>query len=640
MFTPRYSLFFDFHTSPNYPDVGKFFDAEAFTDFLLECGIDFLTFHARCNMGMAYYDTRIGIRHPSLKFDLFGTLAEACARKGIALNAYFNGGLSQAEAVKNPDWESVPPEPFSGEVSPMARRMCYTSPYSQHLTAMVEEVVSTYPVSGVFIDCVQPNPCRCDRCTAGMRAEGMDPSNVQDMTDFSQQAVLRLADDISAAVKKHIKEPLIYFNCIDYEKQKDSGTYLECECIPSRSDWGYEYLPIIARYIRTLHGKTCLNMTGRFYSWGDFGGLRTAAALKQELLFGLAHGLLPNIGDHFHPDGSLNKGTMARVKEVYASVRSFAPYFEKTVPFAEAAVVYPKSLPEIRTDRELRGALRLFSELDIQFDIVTLASSWDKYKLLILPDNITFDDELSDRIRKHLDSGGKILSSGHSGLSADRQFPPQWPVEYTEEAPWDPVFFSCPEILPDMPFALHKPGVLSRLREGAAAFGTLHKAYHNKEWFNSYPEFYLAPEKEKQGDFLAFNDQIAHFSHEIFGSYALYAMSELRNVSEFALEKIYPDRKLKISHRPSFLRTAVCTGENSDTLHLFAVVPEQKGSETQIIEDEITVTDLDISLATEGRSVKKVSALSQELPFTDDGKRVVFTVRSMQGFLPVVIEYC
>ena len=54
---PGYCLFYDNHTMPALPDVGENFDAELFTDRLKDCGVDYLTFHARCNLGMAYYNT-------------------------------------------------------------------------------------------------------------------------------------------------------------------------------------------------------------------------------------------------------------------------------------------------------------------------------------------------------------------------------------------------------------------------------------------------------------------------------------------------------------------------------------------------------------------------------------------------------
>ena len=74
----KYALFYDNHTHPENPDVGKNFDPEDFTDQIKSCNVDYLAFHARCNAGMAYYNTKIGTRHPALAYDLFGQLAECC----------------------------------------------------------------------------------------------------------------------------------------------------------------------------------------------------------------------------------------------------------------------------------------------------------------------------------------------------------------------------------------------------------------------------------------------------------------------------------------------------------------------------------------------------------------------------------
>jgi hypothetical protein len=82
---------------PACPDVGRNFDFDAITDKIKECGVDYIVFPARCNLGVAYYDTKVGIRHPSLQYDLGGKLAEACHKKDIAISAYINVGISHEE---------------------------------------------------------------------------------------------------------------------------------------------------------------------------------------------------------------------------------------------------------------------------------------------------------------------------------------------------------------------------------------------------------------------------------------------------------------------------------------------------------------------------------------------------------------
>ena len=95
MHIPKFAVFYDFHTMPACPDVGAGFDCDAAAEQLKRCGADFTIFAARCNLGMAYYDTKTGIRHPALKYDLFGRFLEACHKRGIAVSAYMNVGLSQ-----------------------------------------------------------------------------------------------------------------------------------------------------------------------------------------------------------------------------------------------------------------------------------------------------------------------------------------------------------------------------------------------------------------------------------------------------------------------------------------------------------------------------------------------------------------
>jgi hypothetical protein len=88
---------------PTCPNVGVNFDVDTFVNHLKACGVDYVVFPARCNLGMAYYDTKVGIRHYSLTYDLFGKLSEACAEAGMRISAYINCGLSHEEAFLHRD---------------------------------------------------------------------------------------------------------------------------------------------------------------------------------------------------------------------------------------------------------------------------------------------------------------------------------------------------------------------------------------------------------------------------------------------------------------------------------------------------------------------------------------------------------
>ena len=162
MYHPKYAMFFDMHTLQTCPDVGGNFDAALFAAKLKETGVDLTGFHAKCNQGFCYYDTKIGNRHPAMEAgrDIFGEVVSECAKQGIKVSAYFNCGLSNEDAVLHPEWSRMGlagnilhPEAYDlGWISPYIRTMCPNSPWRDHLMSMIREVRDRYDVAGFLFD--------------------------------------------------------------------------------------------------------------------------------------------------------------------------------------------------------------------------------------------------------------------------------------------------------------------------------------------------------------------------------------------------------------------------------------------------------------------------------------------------------
>jgi hypothetical protein len=649
MHQPKYCLFYDNHTMPACPDVGANFDAEVFTDRLKKCGVDYLTFHARCNLGMAYYDTRIGIKHPSLKYDLFGKLADACQRKGIALTAYINGGISSAEGALHREWTTLY---FDGReyreprFTPYVRTMCYNTPYRDHLIAMIKEIASNYPVSGFFIDCLAGYPCVCPTCVKEMKEKGIDWNNLEEVVKFSEFSVLRLAGDISKTLKEINPDYLIYFNGPGYEEQSESGTYLDCECLPT-GDWGYEYLPVMSHYMRTLGNKPILNMNGRFYDWGDFGGLRPEAAIKSELLYGLANGMRPNIGGHFHPRGDLETAVLDRIEKIYKDLQTMEPWFDNAKNITEVAIVYPGTIENIRNDGQLKSAVRMLSELKQQFDVVTLFSDWSKYKVLVIPDNITFNDEVARRIKSHIAAGKAVITSGSSGLDKEKKhfvLGKEWGVNYIGENDFDPAYISVGKNfnqgLPDMPLSLYSSGIDIEPLPGTSVEANLIKPYYNRVWDGEYAFFYNPPDRVTDKPALTINGKVACFSHRIFSGYYDQAPVELRTVFSNVLNKFMPDPLIKYDNLPSFTRVFVTEQPGRTMVHLLSFVPEKRGSKTQMIEEPVELHNVKISLRNDGRTPKKVYLAPEKksLSFKLKDGYINVAIPESKGYSLVVFE--
>ncbi len=616
MHEPKYCLFFDNHTMPACPDVGSNFDVELFTDRVKKCGVDYLTFHARCNMGMAYYDTKIGTMHPSLKYDLFGKLSEACKRKDIALTAYLNAGISHAEGIQHRDWLRIN---FDGQEygskrdGAFVRIMCFNTSYRDHVIAMIVEIAGKYPVAGFFVDCMGAYDCICPVCVKEMKSKGIDWTNKEEVVKFAAFSAARIAGDIALAVRKVKPDLLLYFNGVNLESQKESCTYMECECLPT-GGWGYDYLPVQSRYMRTLGEKTILNMTGRFHkSWGDFGGIRTKAGMEYDLYYGLAHGMRPNVGSHFHPRGDINHAVFDLVENIYREIRQNEPWHTGAVPQADIAIVANSNSQPFCTDPALMGATRMLEELKYQFDVVSNTACWDKYKVLILPDNIVLDKEYAGRLKKHLEAGKTIVSSAFSGLDPIKGrfvLEKYWGVKYLGANNFEPAYFSVYEKyasgLPEMPLCFYETGTEMEALDQKAIGAELIAPYYNVHWDGEYPFRYTPPDKLSGKPALTVTKQVAHFSHPIFAIYYNHAPLPIKKLLDNVLKKLFPEPMIKSENLPSFAKVMVTAQPNRKIVHLLSYLPERRGKSIQMIEEPIELHNMRIAVRIDEKAPGKV----------------------------------
>ena len=654
MFYPRYSMFFDMHTMQACPDVGHAFDAEEFAEQLKHAGVELIGFHAKCNQGFCYFDTKTGIRHPSLPEgkDLFGEVVSACNRRGIQVSAYFNCGLSNEDAIRHPEWsrvglngERLHPEIYDiGWVTPYMRTMCLNSPWHDHLLGLIREVRDRYPVAGFLFDSFNVFPCVCPVCTAMMREQGLDPNCESDVMDFARQTTVRMATDISELIQPKKNGLLTYFLGISAKNNARLGSYLECECLPTNPSWGYDYLPLISRYFRTLTDGPVLNMTGRFNTWGDFGSLRPQAAVEYDLFFGLANGMRPNIGDHLHPRGDLNRCVFERVGKIYRKIRPYDEWFIGAENLVDIGAVFPGSLTKTPA---LVGVTRMLSELKMQFDFIDADSDWSRYAVLVLPDDIILNDVLAAKVEAHLKAGKKLIATGKSGLDPEGKafrFGRDWGAEYLGECDYDPAYFRLTgdhaEDVSALPLATYTKGLRVRALDPETVAGKVVAPYYNRHWDGMYSYYYTPPDRLTDLPFLILNGQTAYCSFPLCGSYYEHASPDLRKVLEIMLNHVLPEPLLKIGKTlPSFARAFVTQKGPQRIVHLLNYVPELRGK-TLLVEEEIPARNVEVSLRLDGASVKNVYLAPgrEGLPFETTEDYVRFTVPEMSGYCMIVAE--
>ncbi len=654
MHDPKWCIFYDVHTMPACPDVGERFDADAFTDRLKGCGVDYVVFHARCNLGVAYYDTKVGIRHPSLKFDMFGQLAEACQQKGIALTAYLNVGLSHEELLRNRAWGVLTPDGYTylpNRLDHFMRMMCYNSGYGDHVVEMCREVVSGYPVAGLFLDCMHQHPCVGHECIVEMKERGLDWSDAQAQREFANFSRVRMAQRIADAAQAIRPDLLLYFNGVSYECQQDIGTYLEYECLPT-GGWGYEVLPLYGRFLRTL-GKPVLNMTGRFHrSWGDFGGLRPDASLEYDCINGLAMGMRTTIGDHFHPRGDLNHAVFDSIERVYGRLQKLEPWLEGAQAQADIAVVAPppgfcfewgEALGN--SQNALKGVSRILCELKQQFDVVSYERSWDGYRLLVLPDWVTLTDEAVAKVKAHLAAGGTILSSSWSGTDPDRtDFRlPEWGLKLNGEDPCDPAYILMGEAvaagMPDMPIVLYDRGTAIEARPGTEVLAEIAASYYNRHWDGEHGYLYFPPDQGTGRPAVTQCGAVAHVSHPVFTTYHNHAPVPMRQLVANLLDRLLPQPMLRVAGLPSFGRATVTAQPGRRMVYLLAYVPERRGAAVDMIEEPIEVRGAVVKLrADQAPSKVYLAPAGQALTCTWADGYAEVSVPEFAGWTVVVFE--
>jgi len=652
MHHPKWGLFYDVHTMPACPDVGANFDAEAFTDRLKACGADYVVFHARCNLGMAYYNTQVGLRHPSLSYDLFGKLAECCRKKGIALTAYINIGISHEEALRHRDWTILTPEGYTYQPDRFDhgfRMMCYNTGYSDHVLSMIREILSGYPIAGLFLDCMHQRPCVGGECIREMKELGMDWRDDRQLRDFSRMSRIRMARRIAETAQAIKPDLLLYFNGVTYEDQQDIGTYLEFECLPT-GGWSYESLPLYGRYLRTL-GKPLLNMTGRFHrSWGDFGGIRTEASLEYDCLHGLALAMRTTIGDHFHPRGDLNHAVFDLIERIYGRLRKLEPWLDNARGAAEIGLVMPaegflREEESIAGTTAVTGSVRIFAELKQQFDVLSYHHSWQGYRLLVLPDLLLLDERAIAKLRGHLQQGGAVLASGWSGadMQKERFALQEWGLRLEGEDACEPAYLQAGEKIaegmPDMPISFYERGVAIGALEGTQVLGEIVAPYYNRHWDGEHAFMYLPPDKNTGRPAVTCRGDIVHVSHPLFTIYANHAPVPMRQLTANLLALLLPNPMVRTAGLPSFARVTVTSQPGRRMVHLLAYVPERRGS-IDMIEEPIELHDIAVSLRAVSSRCTRVylAPTGEELPFTIAEGYIQVKIPKMSGYAMAVFE--
>lgn len=352
----------DFHTGGFIKGIGKSFDPDEYARTLEENGINSIAIFAKGHHGYAYYNTKVGTRHPGLDFDLMKAQIEACHKHGIAVWVYLSIAIDEIYGSTQEGQKDNPGQHFirvSAETNTHYVRD-YTWP-------MIVECVRDYDIDGFFFDF---------------------PGNEA----FVQETIklIRSVKPGIAIAYNHqwdkSREELAKLDILEIESWMHKQTLYH---------WQY-----VSRYARGAVPMTA--MTTRFWTgWGDFGGIADEAMMRYDAATGLANGCAITIGDQLHPYGRLDPAVYDRIGQVMRDVKEIEPL-----------VFGSESIPYVALLKQSEPTCAALIDSGIHFNVVDESQDLTPFKVLVIPDASKISAEYTDKVAYYVRNGGKLLVTG------------------------------------------------------------------------------------------------------------------------------------------------------------------------------------------------------------------------------------
>lgn len=638
MRTLRRAVHFDFHTMPGVPDLGADFSATGFAKTLKDAHVDYVNVFAKCNIGFAYYPTDIGQRYPGLDFDMLGETIAACHEQGIGVTAYFNVGLDHEMARQHRDWTVVNVDGqviYGDRTKNFFRTMCIRSPWRSHVLGMIREVIDRYPdVDGIFLDCIGIRPCYGNECLEGIAAAGDDP--------LDTDAVRRYAEDGWVTFCQEVKEIVgpdrfLVPNGLPWNLGDGLRTHGEIECLPGGS-WGYDFFPARVAYSRNIDPQV-LYMTGRFNtSWGGFGELKTEASIRNDCWDAIANAAQPSIGDHLHPRGHLEQPVYDLVRKVYADVEALEPWTLGARAYADIGVL---AAPDRSLSASHSGAARMLGELHQTFDIVDDRHDLSGYRMLVLPDHVTLDGDLADKVSDYVAAGGPVLSTGWSGLRPDREgfALSAWALNFAGPEPSNSSYFmtsGAVEGVPEMPTAVAQPGILVDPSPGAELIAERIEAYADHVWDGFHGYFYTPPAAPTGHLAAAQVNSVVQIAFPLFSAYLGNPLPAYRALLRHCVDRLLPEPMLRTEGIPPTARVTLTRQPGRTMCHVKLTHPEPRGS-MHVVEGYPTLIDGTVTIRATPKRVY-LAPDQADISFRQESDHVVIDLPRIDGYALVVLE--
>lgn len=471
---PWRKVHLDFHNSKHVPEIGTKFNANEWGDRIVAGNLDSIVVFAKDMHGYFYYPSKYGPVHPGLSFDLLGEQVKACHKRNIAVYAYYCTAWDHYLADTHPEWnmrkrDGSDYRPKVGK-TPGWTALCLGNKDFVDLVANhIQEFVSKYELDGAWLDMAEPiaPECYCKECVLQIKATGKDPFNMDVQRDHQNKNFIEFHRRMRDLVHSTRPGCHVDFNDIGLGKVSERAEFLDnidIEALPT-GGWGYFYAPLQLRYQRNF-GLPVYGMTGRFVSaWADFGGLKLPQQLDVELASLVANATRCDVGDQMPPNGVLDKAVYHVLGKSFGKIKQLQPWLDQAAPVTEAVLLIPDIALEKVNQKYFFGIAKLLIESHIQFDVLEPVMEWERYGLVIIPDELNPDEQTINRLHRFIEKGGSVIVCHNGGLQKEthQSWLERYGLENDGQSSFDPAY-----MVTDDNFDSDMPGYAYALYGGAS----------------------------------------------------------------------------------------------------------------------------------------------------------------------------
>lgn len=628
---PFRQVHLDFHTSPHIGGIGERFDKAHWQDTLGKAAVNSITLFSKCHHGWSYHPTKVGKMHPYLAFDLLRKQYEASKEIGLRVPIYLSAGVDNLASHEHPEWRQMTEAGgYQGwATSPLQagfHTMDFLSPYTDYLCEQIREVVELFPdCDGIFLDIIAQGG-GCSRWGIDyMQGNGLDPERQEDRDAAVEAALQRYYQMTTAAARSRRPDMPVLHNSGHLQRgRRDLLKYfshLELESLPT-GGWGYDHFPMSAKYAGNL-GMDFLGMTGKFHTtWGEFGGYKHPNALRYECSAMLAFNARCSVGDQLHPGGRLDASTYRNIGIAYREVEAKEPWCVGAKAVSDIAVLSSEAENGTHGQNSAdEGATRVLLEGHFLFDVIDRQESFERYNLLLLPDDIRIDEALKAHLDIYLGNGGKVLLTGESGLWKDREkFAFDIGASQNGPSEFSPDYaLPNPEVRPgfvDSPVVMYLRSRRIRATAGKS-LGEIYDPYFNRTYQHFCSHQHAPPRPEASGfDCGVMHWNIAYLAHPVFSLYRTYGAVAYREYVAKVIAMLLGDGATLETNLPSTARVSLNyqAAEQRYILHLLYANTISRGGAMNLSGGTVSASGLSIEIIEELLPLRDIEITLNNLP--------------------------